>query len=79
MQLRDRLLPEIKSEEDSLRFYFLDETAKGRIELRFTCPLFQRPSMPTTPPRSNCQQRNPRVEPESYASGNFISGVYYPV
>ena len=30
--LRDRLLTEIKVEEDSLRFYFLDETAKMKIE-----------------------------------------------
>jgi CRISPR-associated protein Cas2 len=30
--LRDRLLKEIKAEEDSLRFYFLDDTAKARIE-----------------------------------------------
>jgi len=30
--LRDRLLTEIKTEEDSLRFYYLDETAKKRIE-----------------------------------------------
>lgn len=30
--LRQRLLDEIKAEEDSLRFYFLDETAKTRIE-----------------------------------------------
>lgn len=30
--LRDRLLREIKREEDSLRFYFLDETAAKRIE-----------------------------------------------
>jgi CRISPR-associated protein Cas2 len=32
VQLRDRLLREIKKEQDSLRFYFLDETAKGKIE-----------------------------------------------
>jgi len=32
VQLRDRLLREIKNDEDSLRFYFLDETAKGRTE-----------------------------------------------
>lgn len=32
VQLRDRLLREIKVDEDSLRFYFLDETAKNRIE-----------------------------------------------
>lgn len=30
--LRDRLLREIKLEEDSLRFYFLDEKAVQRIE-----------------------------------------------
>jgi CRISPR-associated protein Cas2 len=30
--LRQRLLNEIKAEEDSLRFYFLDETAKTKIE-----------------------------------------------
>lgn len=30
--LRQRLLDEIKTEEDSLRFYFLDETAKTKIE-----------------------------------------------
>jgi CRISPR-associated protein Cas2 len=30
--LRDRLLREIKAEEDSLRFYYLDETATQRIE-----------------------------------------------
>lgn len=30
--LRDRLLREIKAEEDSLRFYFLDETARTRTE-----------------------------------------------
>lgn len=30
--LRDRLLGEIKPEEDSLRFYFLDEKASQRIE-----------------------------------------------
>lgn len=30
--LRDRLLREIKSDEDSLRFYFLDEKAVQRIE-----------------------------------------------
>ena len=30
--LRDRLLCEIKLEEDSLRFYFLDEKAAQRIE-----------------------------------------------
>jgi CRISPR-associated protein Cas2 len=32
VQLRDRLLREIKDAEDSLRFYFLDETAKQRTE-----------------------------------------------
>ena len=32
VQLKDRLLREIKSEQDSLRFYFLDETAKLKIE-----------------------------------------------
>jgi CRISPR-associated protein Cas2 len=30
--LRHRLLEEIKPDEDSLRFYFLDETAKTKIE-----------------------------------------------
>lgn len=30
--LRDRLLREIKTEEDSLRFYYLDENAVRRIE-----------------------------------------------
>lgn len=30
--LRDRLLREIKAEEDSLRFYFLDEKAVQRTE-----------------------------------------------
>lgn len=30
--LRDRLLSEIKNDEDSLRFYFLDEKAVQRIE-----------------------------------------------
>lgn len=30
--LRDRLLREIKTDEDSLRFYFLDENAVQRIE-----------------------------------------------
>lgn len=30
--LRNRLLSEIKAEEDSLRFYFLDETARARTE-----------------------------------------------
>ena len=29
---KDRLLREIKSDADSLRFYYLDETAKQRIE-----------------------------------------------
>ena len=32
IQLRHRLLSEIKADEDSLRFYFLDETAAQRIE-----------------------------------------------
>lgn len=32
VQLRERLLREIKADEDSLRFYFLDETSKSRIE-----------------------------------------------
>ena len=32
ISLRDRLLREIKDSEDSLRFYFLDETAKTKIE-----------------------------------------------
>ncbi|SRR5579885_3476539 len=32
VQLRDRLLREIKPEEDSLRFYYLDEKAVQRIE-----------------------------------------------
>jgi CRISPR-associated protein Cas2 len=32
VQLRDRLLSEIKVEEDSLRFYFLDEKSVQRIE-----------------------------------------------
>jgi CRISPR-associated protein Cas2 len=32
VQLRDRLLHEIKAEEDSLRFYFLDEKAVARTE-----------------------------------------------
>jgi CRISPR-associated protein Cas2 len=32
VQLKDRLLHEIKADEDSLRFYFLDETAKAKIE-----------------------------------------------
>ena len=31
-RLRDRLLSEIKLEEDSLRFYFLDEKAVTRTE-----------------------------------------------
>lgn len=30
--LKNRLLREIKTDEDSLRFYFLDETAKTKIE-----------------------------------------------
>jgi len=32
VQLRDRLLREIKEDKDSLRFYFLDETAKQKTE-----------------------------------------------
>ena len=32
VQLRDRLLQEMNLEQDSLRFYFLDETAIQRIE-----------------------------------------------
>jgi CRISPR-associated protein Cas2 len=32
VQLKDRLLREIKTDEDSLRFYYLDETAKRKIE-----------------------------------------------
>ena len=32
VQLRSRLLREIKTDQDSLRFYFLDESAKGKIE-----------------------------------------------
>jgi len=32
VQLRDRLLSEIKADEDSLRFYFLDEKAVQRTE-----------------------------------------------
>ncbi len=32
VQLKNRLLREIKADEDSLRFYYLDETAKQRIE-----------------------------------------------
>lgn len=32
VELRHRLLREIKPEEDSLRFYFLDETAKAKTE-----------------------------------------------
>jgi CRISPR-associated protein Cas2 len=32
VQLKDRLLREIKTDEDSLRFYYLDETAKKKIE-----------------------------------------------
>jgi CRISPR-associated protein Cas2 len=31
-QLRDRLLREIKTDQDSLRFYFLDETARLKTE-----------------------------------------------
>ena len=30
--LRDRLLTEIKTDEDSLRFYFIDENSRSRIE-----------------------------------------------
>jgi CRISPR-associated protein Cas2 len=32
VRLKDRLLKEIKADEDSLRFYFLDETAKLKTE-----------------------------------------------
>ncbi len=32
VRLKDRLLKEIKAEEDSLRFYYLDEKAAQRIE-----------------------------------------------
>jgi len=32
VRLRDRLLTEYKADEDSLRFYFLDETAVERTE-----------------------------------------------
>ena len=32
VQLKDRLLREIKSDQDSLRFYYLDETTKQKIE-----------------------------------------------
>ncbi len=32
VQLKDRLLREIKSDQDSLRFYYLDDTAKQKIE-----------------------------------------------
>jgi CRISPR-associated protein Cas2 len=32
VQLRARLLHEYKPDEDSIRFYFLDETAKAKIE-----------------------------------------------
>ncbi len=32
VRLKHRLLSEIKESEDSLRFYFLDETAKTKIE-----------------------------------------------
>lgn len=46
VQLRERLLREIKSDQDSLRFYYLDEIAKQKIEhhgvdkpLDFTEPL----------------------------------------
>jgi CRISPR-associated protein Cas2 len=30
--LRNRLLAEVKADEDSLRFYFLDEASRSRIE-----------------------------------------------
>jgi CRISPR-associated protein Cas2 len=30
--LRDRLLTEIKTDEDSLRFYFIDENSRSQIE-----------------------------------------------
>lgn len=32
VRLRDRLLREIQADEDSLRFYFLDDTARLKIE-----------------------------------------------
>lgn len=32
VKLRDRLLKEIKDDEDSLRFYFIDEASAGRTE-----------------------------------------------
>ena len=32
VQLKDRLLREIKNDQDSLRFYYLDETAKQKNE-----------------------------------------------
>ena len=32
VQLNNRLLREINNDQDSLRFYYLDETAKQRIE-----------------------------------------------
>lgn len=32
VRLKDRLLKELKSDEDSLRFYYLDEKAVQRIE-----------------------------------------------
>jgi len=32
VQLKDRLLKEIKLEQDSLRFYYLDEAAKQKTE-----------------------------------------------
>ncbi len=32
VQLKDRLVREIKVDEDSLRFYFLNETARYKIE-----------------------------------------------
>jgi CRISPR-associated protein Cas2 len=32
VRLKDRLLSEIKADADSLRFYYLDETARQKIE-----------------------------------------------
>jgi CRISPR-associated protein Cas2 len=32
VQLKDRLLREMKTDQDSLRFYYLDETARTKIE-----------------------------------------------
>jgi CRISPR-associated protein Cas2 len=32
VELRARLLTEIKADEDSLRVYFIDQSSKGRIE-----------------------------------------------